>query len=1506
MSEYGGIESANFGPIIGSDRDLSFADRGIQYGVFDSSEYDFLSASEKQDFINKIYGYQISPIIEFTSCPARFANPTGSVSAGSVVVGNYSLDGDDEKFLTPDWIRASNRFPFLDGFGGEKIRFFGEQNNILVCSREGFYENGNWVDLPTFSLHIANFDTEESVSFVKDLPPDNYPGIFSPYFEYLGNSLYVCGLNGLTKFDLNTLDVEYEEPFSDEDFPPSGDYRISAFASHFLPEDTLSSKTYLYVAVSSYNESFPGFIQRYRIGNGSLVSENDISNPPRISLNYECTSIVSCGDYVCVVDQGGGASPVGGLRIFSGKSNSNENIELFTYDIPDINYVLYGSSDNSIYIIYDNCSILEKYSLDGLDDVTPTIGSPIFSVDNQASSLVINITDAILYDGPGATPSGELWVVANETFQTGTYDRPVNSVLFKLSSSDGSLLETVYFNDYQNVKSAAINSSTGDIWTTGPSLEAVSNNLFPTSNIFYYNNEENVSRLKNLNVILDGATPPDQTSIFNFINDTHNDNGVPIISIISTELPTASYFEEVKSDIEEIISGISIHSKAVFLVLFPNPRTKAEPVRLTSLAGNPYVVDFELQEAYPDIRQIYEQIDAFADDWFNNQKNVKEFILNNNYTNIHFTCSFSLLNFIESSSSSISFTSSLFFQENIWDSIVITSSGYDGELDFSLAQGEYPVFRQPYHKRFWSLLLGRGFQQLFVVILAQEPEDTSATPVEEPPGIIKVDELNLPSSVRGPQSVVYGEGSIWVVNTDDDTVSRIDATSFEILATIPVSSRPMAITYGRPAGSTFGDIDNPSLLRGGSLYVACFDSLDIIDIMNNSVEQSIPLSPLSESEVHFRGISYEQYSFEFDLQTDKVWVSNPSLGTVEGIWVTGRSTDQPSILVNIGSDSSPQAIASTTSQITETNDQIPAQIGEPSILVVCGGSDQIVGIGWQYIPNSSPLARTFVVLDRFGGSDFQDLHGSPIATMGGFGNVSAVSRNQLLKLPTNKISVSGVVSGIDYIGEMTGTLPNRTVNNSVLGPIFAVCHNNGVDIFIYSLGSGDDIEYKLSSFTDHGAGFQSLACHNFVEEIQIVVDYDGRELNVLTGDIYAVNSDTLFKFTTIAPATPIFDENIELDFYSQFFDSLYDAAIRSGDADFWNKLCVAETVQICGIILADGSGATPYTLAEGSLALSSFKEKLSRPESLLPISSEKVLYKSSMVDEFVEYAINYMLNSFADIFIFGNADTLKTMDNDGSATPSVFGNYLNIFSKISAGLAGSSVLLAGPNFDLSPLGQADQMYNGVLMDSANVEYLTDFINSLDPLSQSEPLVAFMGNFSDIDWPNVINYLKEDLNYGRSLAVTNFYSSTNSEYGLRLKSILDSTNPYRDFIFVSDQYVFLGDYSKTIFEWLFDGTIRVYDEAMDAVLNFDAYSENILTNGYIEISSDSATPYSFSSDIPSSGNSLILGDLPPGNYFVRIFGSVGEDGYANMSLSLDSSNFNKVSLSVSDYFTVVLT
>lgn len=174
----------------------------------------------------------------------------------------------------------------------------------------------------------------------------------------------------------------------------------------------------------------------------------------------------------------------------------------------------------------------------------------------------------------------------------------------------------------------------------------------------------------------------------------------------------------------------------------------------------------------------------------------------------------------------------------------------------------------------------------------------------------------------GPEQVALTDDAVWVVNSEDATVSRIDLTTDEVVATIAVGTSPFglaategAVWVGNSEAGTVSRIDPATddvvatiTLRsfpGGiaadedDVWVAGFDdgSVTRIDATTNRVAGIIDVgSPLN-------GIA---------LTEDAVWVASPSAGTVTRI---DRATEQVAATIDLGIDVQPNGVTASADAV---------------------------------------------------------------------------------------------------------------------------------------------------------------------------------------------------------------------------------------------------------------------------------------------------------------------------------------------------------------------------------------------------------------------------------------------------------------------------------------------------------------------------------------------------------------------------------------------------------------
>jgi|GEM_PF-6774377 len=255
--------------------------------------------------------------------------------------------------------------------------------------------------------------------------------------------------------------------------------------------------------------------------------------------------------------------------------------------------------------------------------------------------------------------------------------------------------------------------------------------------------------------------------------------------------------------------------------------------------------------------------------------------------------------------------------------------------------------------------------------------------------------------------------------------------------------------------------------------------------------------------------------------------------------------------------------------------------------------------------------------------------------------------------------------------------------------------------------------------------------------------------------------------------------------------------------------------------------------------------------------------------------------------------------------------YIELFNSIQENIFGAYKLY-GPNIDISPRYEGYNVsYNGVLMDSRYVGYLENFIDSLNSATPTfNPAgLAFAGDFSSEGWANALSYIRDTLLFTGEILISDidsrpsiedgFYDS-NIAYKQKSQAVISELGDV-DKVFLTDNYIFTGSFEYFTSEWAFVGSLNMISQANNVIFSIVNYTESILADGYLEIESDGATPYSYFSDLPISGSLINLGNLGAGTYSVKIFGTIAAEGEAHMNLKFEFDNFDDISLSLKDYF-----
>jgi len=252
---------------------------------------------------------------------------------------------------------------------------------------------------------------------------------------------------------------------------------------------------------------------------------------------------------------------------------------------------------------------------------------------------------------------------------------------------------------------------------------------------------------------------------------------------------------------------------------------------------------------------------------------------------------------------------------------------------------------------------------LVTVLVTNRQQATTAVPLSAFPAnsVGRLDERGgMREAVlvgQGPAGVAYGAGSIWVANTGDDTVWRVDPGTGQVVQRIAVGSSPTAVTvtgsdvWVANAGDgtvsrvnalseTETDVipvgNQPVAIAGGEAGVWVANGGD------DTVQRVDTPTGRAESPIGVGG-----YPDGIAVEDDRLWVSNGHDGTVSPVDVASRTLESP-IMVGAG----PRGLALTTdalwvaNQLDQTVTRIDRSTGRVVATVPVGdGPGTVVAAG---------------------------------------------------------------------------------------------------------------------------------------------------------------------------------------------------------------------------------------------------------------------------------------------------------------------------------------------------------------------------------------------------------------------------------------------------------------------------------------------------------------------------------------------------------------------------------
>jgi hypothetical protein len=241
--------------------------------------------------------------------------------------------------------------------------------------------------------------------------------------------------------------------------------------------------------------------------------------------------------------------------------------------------------------------------------------------------------------------------------------------------------------------------------------------------------------------------------------------------------------------------------------------------------------------------------------------------------------------------------------------------------------------------------------------------------------------------------------------------------------------------------------------------------------------------------------------------------------------------------------------------------------------------------------------------------------------------------------------------------------------------------------------------------------------------------------------------------------------------------------------------------------------------------------------------------------------------------------------------------YITMFNALADQIHNfPGIQVYGPNIKLmARYSGSDAFYNGVRMDSRDIEALETFINGIEAATPTvfADAIAIQGNFTAAEWPDVIDYVKTLTTL--PLAITKIHNSETD----KINAILDTLGSSDIVVVDGDLFLNLDIFEFTGATWSYTATLVVPDQAINSKIRF-TYSEDILYNGAVSITKNDATPYSNTFDLPLSGDTKNLGNLNEGTYTINIYGDTLQSGSATLRVWFDSDNFDEKTISDTKY------
>ncbi len=295
--------------------------------------------------------------------------------------------------------------------------------------------------------------------------------------------------------------------------------------------------------------------------------------------------------------------------------------------------------------------------------------------------------------------------------------------------------------------------------------------------------------------------------------------------------------------------------------------------------------------------------------------------------------------------------------------------------DPSLAAPTAPLVERARRRRGLLLVVGGATLLLAAVVVAAVVELTGARSHPRPLGneVAAIDSssgriLSRTEAGTTPSNVVVGNGSVWVLDADDQTVSRIDQKTRRIVKTFSTGTTPTDLGVGE--GTLW--VGNAATVPQGTAGTAYTASVSRIDARSGLVTHTLELPGGATSvAAGYRVAGVSQLA----VGTGAVWAIDPDLSVSRIDPATGKlvkripvraafgiAAGREGVWVVVDDGAAVSRIEPRTNSVTQT---IKINSSGLAGIAVGAGSvwatDPFDGIVWRIEPGLKPITRTIPV-----------------------------------------------------------------------------------------------------------------------------------------------------------------------------------------------------------------------------------------------------------------------------------------------------------------------------------------------------------------------------------------------------------------------------------------------------------------------------------------------------------------------------------------------------------------